>query len=139
MTDYSPYGAALLRISLGVLYIAHSAYLKLFVFTVPGTVAFFESLGLPALSAYAVIAAEIIGGVLLILGIRVRETALILGVVALGATWAHLPAGWLFTNEGGGWEYPLFLAVVTFAQALLGPGTLRVTLQNRRPLLITAH
>ena len=70
------------------------------------------------------LAAEIIGGTLLILGIRVRETALALAVIALGATWAHAGAGWLFTSDGGGWEYPLFLAVACLVQALLGPGAL---------------
>jgi len=130
MTDYSPYGAAVLRIGLGIIFIAHSAYLKLFVFTLPGTVAFFGSLGLPALAAYGVIVAEIVGGILLLLGIRVREAAVVLAVVALGATWAHLPAGWLFTNTGGGWEYPLFLAMASFAQALLGAGALRVRLSR---------
>lgn len=132
MNRYAPYGATLLRLALGLLFIVHSAYLKLVVFTLPGTVAFFESLGLPGLTAHAVIAAEIVGGVLLLLGIRVTEAASILTVVALGATWAHLPSGWLFSNEGGGWEYPLFLAAATATQALLGPGALRVRLPRSK-------
>jgi putative oxidoreductase len=96
------------------------------VFTVPGTVGFFESLGLPALLAYGTLAAEIIGGVLLILGVAVRPVAAVLVAVSLGATWAHLGAGWLFTNEGGGFEYPLFLALSSAVQFLLGPGALRL-------------
>ncbi|MDX1517303.1 MAG: hypothetical protein R3288_10710, partial [Woeseiaceae bacterium] len=36
--------------------------------------------------------------------------------------WAHSANGWLFTNEGGGWEYPLFLAAIAGAQVLLGAG-----------------
>ncbi len=131
MNDTSPYGAAVLRISLGLIFLAHSAYLKLFVFTVPGTVGFFQSLGLPAAAAYATIGIEIIGGILLLLGVRVREAALALAVVSLGATWAHSGAGWLFTNEGGGWEYPLFLAAACFAQALLGPGAWRLRLPGQ--------
>ena len=75
--------------------------------------------------------AEIIGGTLLILGIRVRETAAVLAVGSLGATWAHSGAGWVFSNEGGGWEYPLFLAVTCVVQTLLGPGALRVSLRSR--------
>ncbi|MCG8414008.1 MAG: DoxX family protein [Pseudomonadales bacterium] len=128
MEKYENYGATVLRIALGIIFLAHSAYLKIVVFTVPGTVGFFESLGLPAISAYLVIGAEIVGGVLLILGIRVRETAAVLAAVALGATWAHAGAGWVFSNEGGGWEYPLFLAVTCFVQVLLGAGELRVRL-----------
>ena len=116
------YAALLLRVALGVMFLAHSLYLKLVVFTLPGTVKFFESLGLPAFSAHATIAAEALGGVLLILGFGTRATALALVPVLLGATWVHWKNGWLFTNAGGGWEYPLFLAVAAVAVALTGPG-----------------
>lgn len=115
-------GIAVLRVALGIVFLAHSVYLKAFVFTLPGTAAFFESIGLPAFSAYLVFAIEAVGGLALIAGFKVREFATALGVVALGATWAHFGAGWLFSNQGGGWEYPLFLAVASFAQALMGPG-----------------
>ena len=57
----APYGVLLLRVALGVMFIAHSAYLKVFVFTLPGTAQFFESLGLPGFSAYGVVAAETLG------------------------------------------------------------------------------
>ncbi len=126
MERYQSYGPTLLRVALGIVFLLHSVYLKVFVFTLPGTVGFFQSIGLPGVSAYAVLAVEAIGGVLLILGVRVRESAAALAVIALGAAWTHGGAGWLFTNEGGGWEYPLFLAVACAVQVLLGPGALRV-------------
>jgi putative oxidoreductase len=47
--------------------------------------------------------------------------------VLIGATWAHAGNGWLFTNKGGGWEYPLFLAFAAVAQALLGGGAFALT------------
>ena len=119
MERYEAYGPTLLRVALGVMWLAHSAYLKIVVFTIPGTVAFFESLGLPAVVAYGTIVAEIAGGILLIL-------------VALGATWAHSGYGWVFSNEGGGWEYPLFLAIASVVQVLLGPGALRLTVPGRK-------
>jgi len=128
MNELQNFGPTLLRLGLGTVYLAHGAYLKLVVFTLAGTVGFFESLGLPAVAAYAVITAEVIGGALLIAGVRVREAALALTVVSLGATWVHSGAGWLFASEGGGWEYPLFLAVATAAQALLGAGALQLRL-----------
>lgn len=115
-------GVTLLRVALGVVYLAHGLYLKLFVFTLPGTAQFFDSIGLPGPLAYLVFAAETAGGFALLAGYRTRLVALALVPVALGATWAHLGAGWLFSNPGGGWEYPLFLAVATGAQALLGDG-----------------
>ncbi|MEJ2014866.1 MAG: DoxX family protein [Limibacillus sp.] len=118
----APYAALILRVSLGVMFLAHGLYLKIFVFTVGGTVGFFESLGLPAVLAYATIAAESLGGLALILGVFTRWVSLALLPVLLGALWVHSGNGWLFTAEGGGWEYPLFLAAAALTQALLGDG-----------------
>ena len=120
----APYGATLLRLALGTMFLAHSLWLKLVVFTLPGTAAFFESIGLPGLLAYAVFLAEAIGGAMLILGIQARLAALALVPVLVGATWAHAANGWLFTNAGGGWEYPAMLTVLAVVQALLGDGAL---------------
>ena len=115
------YGAFVLRITLGVAFIAH-ALLKLLVFTLPGTAQFFGSLGLPPLLGYVVFAAELAGGALLVLGVGSRYVAAALVPILLGATWAHLGNGWLFTAQGGGWEYPAFWTAATIAQVLLGDG-----------------
>jgi putative oxidoreductase len=117
----APYAALLLRIALGTMFVAH-ALLKLLVFTMPGTIQFFQSLGLPAALAYFTVAAELVGGVLLILGIGTRWVAAALVPVLLGAAWVHLGNGWLFTAPNGGWEYPVFLAVAAIVQVLLGDG-----------------
>jgi putative oxidoreductase len=115
------YGALLLRLALGTMFVAH-ALLKYLVFTLPGTVAFFESLGLPGFFAHLTIVAELVGGVLLILGVYARAVALVLVPVLLGATWAHIGNGWLFTAPNGGWEYPAFLTVAAIVQVLIGDG-----------------
>ena len=123
----APYGALVLRVALGAMFIAHSLYLKLVVFTLPGTVKFYESIGLPGWGAHATIAVEAIGGALLIAGLHTRAAAAVLLPVLLGASWVHWKNGWLFTNAGGGWEYPVFLAAATVAQALLGDGALALS------------
>ena len=130
----APYAALLLRLALGTMFVAH-ALLKVFVFTLPGTVQFFESLGLPAALAYATIAAELVGGALLILGIGTRWVAVALIPFLLGATWVHLGNGWLFSAPKGGWEYPGFLTIATVVQALLGDGAFALgnRFANRRP------
>ncbi len=135
MNNRQEFGALVLRVALGVVFIAHSLYLKLVVFTLPGTAQFFESLGLPGFSAYLVFAAEAAGGVALLLGTQVRAVAAVLAVISAGAVWAHLDYGWLFTNAGGGWEYPALLTAASVAQALLGPGAYALRLRNplRRP------
>jgi len=117
----APYAALVLRLALGVMFISH-ALLKIIVFTVPGTVQFFESVGLPGVMAYAVIAVELGAGVLLLAGLATRWVALATVPVLLGAAWVHLPNGWVFSAQGGGWEYPVFLAVAAVVQFLLGDG-----------------
>ena len=47
-TKTAPYAALVLRVALGAMFLAHGLWLKYFVFTLPGTAMFFESLGLPA-------------------------------------------------------------------------------------------
>lgn len=103
------------------MFIAHGL-LKVMVFTLPGTVQFFEAVGFPGWSAYIVTALEIGGGILLITGLYTRQVALVLLPVLLGAFYVHSGNGWLFTNENGGWEYVAFLMVATIVQALLGSG-----------------
>ena len=128
---YHDYGALLLRVSLGVVMLAHSAYLKLFVFTLPGTAQFFTSISLPGWFAYLVFLIEVIGGIALILGAYIRIAALSLSLVAMGATWAHFGSGWLFSNQSGGWEYPLFLVITLFVQALIGSGAYAIHSTNK--------
>lgn len=118
----APYAALILRVALGAMFIAHGLVLKAFVFGLPGTAQFFESLGLPGAFAYLVFAAETLGGIALILGVKTRLVAAALLPVLLGATWVHAGNGWLFSAQGGGWEYPVFLAVAVVVQALLGDG-----------------
>ena len=116
-------GAALLRVSLGVMYLAHSLLLKLLTFGLAGTAGYFGSIGLPGWLAYATFAAEAVGGALLVLGIQARWTALALIPALVGAiVFAHASNGWVFTAAGGGWEYPAFLIAASLAFALIGDG-----------------
>jgi putative oxidoreductase len=115
------FAAALLRTGLGAMFIAH-ALLKYFVFTLAGTAQFFQSLGLPGVLGYATFAAELVGGVMLVLGVYTRVVAFALLPVLLGALWVHAGNGWLFSAPNGGWEYPAFLALVSVVVGLLGSG-----------------
>jgi len=120
----APYAALLLRVGLGILFLAHVG-LKIFVFTVPGFVEYFASLGLPAIMAYAVIALELAGGIALILGIYAPLVALPLAAEMLGTiVLVHGASGWLFTNDGGGWEFAALWAVALFVLFLLGDGAM---------------
>jgi len=117
-----PYAALVLRLSLGVLFLAHAA-LKIFVFGSDGTVQYFASLGLPPTLAYLTMLGEAGGGAALVLGVYTRAISLALIPLLIGAiVTAHAANGWLFSNAGGGWEFPAFWAATLVVQAVLGDG-----------------
>lgn len=123
-TRTAPYAALILRVSLGVLFLAHAG-LKLFVFTPAGTAQFFGSLGLPPALAYVTIVWEIAGGLALILGLWTRIVALAMIPVLLGAIFTvHGPAGFFFNNPNGGWEFLALWIVGLISVALIGDGAL---------------
>lgn len=128
-TSSAAWGIALLRVSLGVMWISH-ALLKLLVFTLPGTAQFFTSIGFPGFLAYPVFVVELVGGLALLLGIYARQAALALVPVMAVAAWVHVPNGWVHTSAGGGWEYPVFLIVASIVLWLLGDGAGAVRRSN---------
>ena len=118
----APWAVLLLRLCLAALFIAH-AMLKVRVFTIPGTVGYFQSLGLPGWLAYATIAMELGGAAALLLGIWPRYAALVLVPLLLGTiVTVHGKKGWLFSNKDGGWEFPAFWGAALFCVFLLGDG-----------------
>jgi len=128
-TSQADYAALLLRISLGLLFLAHGG-MKIFTFTIPGTVQYFESIGYPGSFAYLVILGEVGGGLALILGAWTRVIALALLPIMIGATLQHIGNGWMFAKTGGGWEFPAFWTVMLLVQALLGSGAYAVKVER---------
>ena len=114
-------GIALLRVTSGGLLLTHGL-IKVLVFTPAGTAGFFESIGFPGILAYPVMAGEIGLGLALILGFMTRWAALAALPIMIGAIVPHAGNGFTFSNTGGGWEYPVFWAIVLAVQAMLGDG-----------------
>ena len=126
----APYGVFVLRAALGTMWIAH-ALMKYVLFTIAGFGGFLAKVGFPAELAWPVFLAELIGGVLILTGVYARHVALLLIPVMAAASSAHISNGWIFSNAGGGWEYPAFLIVASFALWLLGDGAFAL---RSRPL-----
>jgi putative oxidoreductase len=127
----APYGILLLRVSAGIVFIAHGL-LKALVFTMPGAMKFFVAVGFPGWLAYVAVFVEVVGGAMLILGVYARWVAVVLGIELLFAASVHWHNGWTFTAKGGGWEYPVFWAATMFVLALLGDGALSLVSPGRK-------
>lgn len=122
------YGAMLLRVILGVVYIMH-AYLALVVFGPSGMVAYQTKAGVPfpELATWYLILAHGLGGIFLVLGIYTRWAALANVPAMMGAlVFVHLKNGfWAdLKPDSPGYEYVLVLLVATVASAMIGGGAL---------------
>lgn len=117
----APYAILLLRLALGVMFLAHG-FTKIFVFTPAGTAGFFQSIGFAGWLAYPVMAFEVLAGFALIFGFFARYVAVIATIQLFVASTVHFGNGWSFTNPNGGWEYPIFLTIAAAVIALAGDG-----------------
>ncbi len=115
------------RLALGPCFVLH-ALGKLGVVgngSMQGFAAWLADLGvpLPKQQAWAAMLSELVGGVLLTLGLATRPVSVVLMCTMLVAAFVgHRGAGYLITNDPPGKEYALNLAVVSLMFALLGPG-----------------
>ena len=76
LTTNNNYGALTTRLALGSILLSHGL-LKVLVFTLPGTVGYFESIGLPPIIAYLTIFGELAGGTAILLGLYSRLAAIL--------------------------------------------------------------
>ena len=118
------FGATVLRLALGLMWLSPGLVLKLMTFGIAGLAGWLATQGLSPLLAWPLTLAEIAGGVLILLGLHGRWVSLALLPILLGATAIHAGNGWVFTAANGGWEYPLFLLAASIAHVLLGDGAL---------------
>jgi putative oxidoreductase len=123
-----------LRLALGAIFIAHGAQ-KVFVYGFAGTSASFGDMGVPLEGVMGPLVAllELVGGILLVLGLGTRVVAAALTVNMIVATLlVHLTAG-IFVAEGG-YELTLMLGAASLALVLAGAGrfSLDAVLTKRR-------
>lgn len=117
----------IIRVFIGICFVVH-ALGKLGVVG-PGNMAGFEgwlkSMNIPyaALQARMAMLSEMIGGILLTLGLFTRVGALLcMGVMLVAALIGHKGGGYLITNNPPGNEYTINLAAICAALILAGPG-----------------
>jgi putative oxidoreductase len=80
---------------------------------------------LPTIAAWGVGLLELVGGMLLLVGLFTRVVAALLAVdMAVAMVLAHLPSGFVVSN--GGYEYTLVLGLVAIGLAFGGSGRISV-------------
>ena len=117
-------GAFVLRVALGLMWLSHAIVLKVMTFGMTNLAAWLGTQGFSPLLAYPLVTAEVIGGVLILVGFHGRWASLLLLPVLIGAITVHAANGWVFTSPNGGWEYPLFLIAASLAHFFVGDGAL---------------
>jgi putative oxidoreductase len=130
------WGPVLLRVVVGILFVAHGAQ-KLFGwfggYGLGGTGQWMDSIGLGPGYLMALLAgsAEFFGGLALILGVLVRPAAIGLAITMVVAIFSvHFQNG-LFMDKNG-YEYALALLVVSVSLAISGAGKASVDAQLQR-------
>lgn len=117
-----PLGLLVLRLVLGAIMIAHG-FPKAFG-GVHHHVEFVRSLGIPGWLAYLSIAAELGGGILLVVGFLTRFVALCALIDMLVAIFTvHFKNG--FMGQGN-YQFPLALAAIAFSLILFGSGPIAI-------------
>lgn len=107
-------GALIVRVVLGVIFAVHG--IVKFQDGISNTVGWFESIGLPGFLAYGVASVEIIGGLLLIIGLATRIVAGVFLLLLAGAIiTVKLAVG--FVN---GYEFDLALMAMAAFLAMAG-------------------
>lgn len=121
MDSWRGYAPTVLRVVTGIIFALHG-YQKL-EGGLPMVAGMLEGMGFPAPMLFAVllIAAELGGGILLILGLFTRASAKVLAIVSVVALFVvHLPNGFFMAT--GGYEYILLLLAASVSLMLSGGG-----------------
>lgn len=138
---------AILRLTLGVLFIAHGSQNMLGSFGGPGfveTLNSFETMGIPRTLGVLAIAAEFFGGIALIVGFLGRVAALgIMTNMVVAIAMVHAQHGffmnWTGTQAGEGYEYHLLTIAMALALVIRGSGAFSADLtltRNMEPRVV---
>lgn len=125
------WGILILRLGIGIMFVAHGLQMALGLFGGPGVKGFSEMLSglgfFPAIFwSYVASYTVLIGGLSLVVGVQTRAAAVLLLIFILTAgIKVHLSKGFFLSN--GGIEYTFVIAAACLAIILLGPGKFSIS------------
>lgn len=109
--------STIMRVVLGILFLAHG--ISKFQMTMAGVSGWFQSVGIPGFLAYIVSPIELVGGILLIIGLFTRYVSILLIIVLLGAIFTvKLSAGLMGNGQMAGYELDLSFILVALYLAV---------------------
>jgi len=107
-------GSLIIRIALGLIFFIHG--MNKFQRGLDNTAEFFESLGIPGFMGYVVAVVELVGGVLLILGLGTRLIGAVFTLIMIVATFTVT----LEKGFAGGYEFEVALAAMSLYLVICG-------------------
>ncbi|WP_202128808.1 DoxX family protein [Paenibacillus dendrobii] len=115
----------LLRVVLGIIFLAHG--ISKFQMGLGNVEAWFSSMGVPGFMAYVAAIAEVVGGIMLIIGLLTRVVSALFIVLMIGAiVTVKLSAGLLGHDQVAGYELELSLILISVYLLASGPASLSV-------------
>lgn len=107
----------IMRVVLGILFLAHGV--SKFQMGLDGVSGWFQSIGIPGFMAYIVAPIELVGGILLIVGLFTRYVSILLILILIGAIFtAKLSAGLMGNGQSAGYELDLAFMVIALYLAV---------------------
>jgi putative oxidoreductase len=122
--SFASVGLLLIRVFLGLGLAAHG-YEKYFgEHGIAGFAGFLKSLNVPSpeIAAYMSASTELVGGILVAIGLLTRPVAAIMAINMFVAAFTAHKGSYFITNNPPGMEYALNLGIVFLALAFTGPG-----------------
>ena len=110
-----------IRASIGAIFIVHS--LKKFD---PSWQQWLINMGIPPELQLPIALVELIGGILLIVGVLTRITASVFSIILLGAIFHIRWENGFFISEGG-WEWDLVMLAAVLSIIAVGPGKISIS------------
>jgi putative oxidoreductase len=123
----------IMRVVMGIIFMVHG--IAKFQMGLSNVEAWFGSLGIPGFIAYAVAVLELVGGIMLIVGLFTRYVSVLFVVMLIGAiVTVKLSAGLLGNDQGAGYELDLGFMLISMYLAVAGSSPLSVDrlIMNKR-------
>ncbi|MEH7388550.1 DoxX family protein [Bacillus sp. JJ1521] len=112
-------GNFIIRVVLGITFFVHG--LVKFQGGIENTVGWFESIGIPGFAAYGVAIVELVGGIMLVLGLFSRIVSILFAVVMVGAiVKVKLAIGFLGDGQMAGYELDMAFLAMSVMLAITG-------------------